>query len=178
MADLSAIRARLKDRQVKEGALGTVEASICTDLSLLDELADLERERADLSKGRDSGSIAGAVSADTSDVDARIEAKRQEIREASIRIVFNALSSVRYQEVVNRFEDPDESERYDFLAALAEASFREAWNDGEKVDLKWHEIQPELSPGEFDDIGVKVLTLNKRRQDIPFSLKPSKPTRS
>lgn len=178
MAELAALRAKLKDRQVKEGALGTAEASICLDLGLLDELHDIERRRALASvTGGDPDSLAGAATPDTSDLDAEIAAKQDEVRAATLTLVFRALSSVNYQAVVNRFEDPDEAQRADFLSALAEACFREAWNEGEKVALSWPEVAPEISEGEFEDIAGKVFNLNKRRQDIPFSLTPSRPTR-
>ena len=115
MAELAAIRARLKDRQVKEGALGTAEASICLDLSLLADLAELEREHTTYLATRpkpDPDSLAaGAPAPDVTPVDEAIEAKKQEIREASLRVVFAALSSKRYQEVVNVFEDPDGDDR-------------------------------------------------------------------
>ena len=151
MAELAAIRARLKDRQVKEGALGTAEASICLDLSLLTDLAELEREHTTYLATRpkpDPDSLAaGAPAPDVTPVDEAIEAKKQEIREASLRVVFAALSSKRYQEVVNVFEDPDGDDRYDFMSALCSASFREAWSEDTKVDLSWAEIVEETSPG-------------------------------
>lgn len=179
MAELSALRARLKDRQVKEGALGSTEVSICLDVSLLSELADLESTRRTFVANRPaSESLAGSPVDAATPYDDEIEAKKQEIREASLLIVFRALSSVKYQEIVNGFEDPDEEERVPFLRALVAASFREVWNDGEKVDLGWDEIAPEIGFGEFDDIATKVFVLNKRRQDVPFSLRPSKATLS
>lgn len=181
MAELAALRAKLKDRQVKDGALGTVDTSICLDLGLLSDLDELQTERdamgAQLIGDRDSMIGQQKLEPDYTDIDARIEAKRQEVREASILVRFRALSSVRYQAVVNSFEDPDDADKSAFFERLVSECFHEVWSDDEKVDLSWEEIRPETSFGEYDDICLKVFALNRRRQDIPFSLRSSGKTR-
>lgn len=181
MPELSALRARLKDRQVKDGALGTAEASICLDLALVDQLAELEAERdriiASYPRG-DSASLAGAAAPepDTSEIDARIEAKKAEVRAVSLTLVFRAVSSVRYQEILNQFDDPEE-ERVAFMDALAGACLHEVWSDGERVEgFTWDEFRESISFGEWDQIATLAYALNRRKVDAPFSSRPSRTT--
>jgi hypothetical protein len=178
MAELSALRARLRDRQVKAGALGTTEMSICLDMGLISELEQLQEDQAqwsvDHASAVDSGSLAGAPSKKTNPLDAEVEAKQAEIKAASIIVVFRALSSDKYERIANQFEDVDGEDRLRWLDALVEACYAECWSEGEKVDLPWSEIKPEMSFGEIDDARSRVFTLNRRKQDIPFSSKPSK----
>jgi hypothetical protein len=189
MADITALRARLKDRQVKDGALGTAETSVCLDLELLNEFTELEEERdrivASAAFSGDKDSLAGVRGkADTTDIDAQIEAKKAEIEQSSLTLVFRAVSSVRYQAILNTFDDPDES-RAEFMNALCEACLQDVWSDGDKVGgegiadgLTWGDIHPQLSFGEWDTATAVVFSLNRRKYDAPFSLKPSKKTRS
>lgn len=180
MAELSALRARLRDRQVKAGALGTTEVSICLDVELIAELAALEEQQAQWvldhpAPSGNSGSLAGsAAPKQDNPVDAEIEAKQAEIRAASIVVVFRALSSQKYQEIVNGFEDPDDKDQVAWLDALMAACYTECWSEGEKVDVPWEEIRDSISFGELYEARTKVWDLNRRKQDIPFSLKPSK----
>jgi hypothetical protein len=179
MAELAALRAKLKDRQVKEGALGTVEVEICLDLELLADLASLESERETMLDNRvgDPHSLAGqAIPTDTV-LDEKIEAKKQEIRDNSISVKFRSLASGKYEAIVNSFEDPDKEDQKEFFDSLTSACFVDASCDGEATDLTWDEIQPNMSFGELDETRTKVFVLNRRRQDIPFSLKPSGRTR-
>jgi hypothetical protein len=177
MAELADLRARLKDRLQKEGALGTTERSICLDQTLLDDLTQLQAERAGIITAKGDLRMGGTSSADTADVDRRIAAKEAEIRAESITAVFQAVSSMRYQEVVNSFEDPDRADMDKFAEALVAACYKHCWLDGEKVDLTWEEIRPQLSFGEWDDTLTKVWALNRRSADVPFSSKPSPKTR-
>jgi hypothetical protein len=177
MAELAALRAKLKDRQVKEGALGTVDVEICLDLELLADLASLESERDDMAPPDTSGSLAGSAKPDLSELDEKIEAKKQEIRDNSISVKFRSLASGKYEAIVNSFEDPDKEDQKEFFDSLTSACFVEASCDGEATDLTWDEIQPNMSFGELDETRTKVFVLNRRRQDIPFSLKPSGKTR-
>lgn len=180
MAELSALRARLRDRQVKAGALGTTEVSICLDVELLSELAALEEQQAQWivdhpSSSGGSGSLAGpSVAKQDNPVDADVEAKQAEIRAASIIVVFRALSSQKYQEVVNHYDDPDDKDQVAWLDELMTACYTECWSEGEKVDVPWQEIRESISFGELYEARTKVWDLNRRKQDIPFSLKPSK----
>lgn len=181
MAELSALRARLRDRQVKAGALGTTEMSICLDMGLISELEQLQEDQAQWSQDHrgvvDDQSLAGRGSAPTNPLDAEVEAKQEEVRAASIIVVFRALSSNRYENIANQFEDVDGEDRLKWLDALVEACYAECWSEGEKVELPWSEIKPEMSFGEIDDARSRVFTLNRRKQDIPFSSKPSKKPR-
>jgi hypothetical protein len=179
MAELSALRAKLKDRQVKDGALGTVEESLCLDVSLLRDLDELESERDDVDTEPvgDPGTMVGSRKADLTELDEKIEAKKAEIRANSIVVRFRSLASGKYEAIVNSFDEPDKEDQRDFLDALTSACFLDATCDGEKTDLTWAEIQPETSFGELDAIRSKVFVLNRRKQDIPFSLNHSRGTR-
>lgn len=177
MAELSALRARLKDRQVKAGALGTTEVNICLDVALIAELAELEEQQAQWTLDHPNsapGSLAGKASAPANPVDAEVEAKQDEIRAASIIVVFRALSSQRYQEVVNRYEDPDDKDQAEWLDELMGACYIECWSEGEKVDVPWPEIRESISFGELAEVRERVWALNRRKADIPFSSRPSK----
>lgn len=177
MAELAALRAKLKDRQVKAGALGTWSTHICLDLDLLTQLENLNNEREAMSilVVGDKDSMVGQqkIEPDYTDIDARIESLKQEVRESIVQVRFIALSSVRYQGVVNAFEDPDDKDKSEFFGELVAQSFHEVWSEGEKVDLSWDEVLPATLFGEYDDICLNVFALNRRRQDIPFSLRPS-----
>lgn len=181
MAEMNALRARLKDRQVKEGALGTTEVSLCLDMALIAELAELEEQQGQWSLDHptpsSSGSLAGKPKPTTNPLDKQVEAKRAEIASASIIVVFRAISSQRYQDLVNQFEDPDGDQRIEWLDALVALCFFEVWSEGEKVALEWSEIKPELAFGEEDDVRTRVFNLNRRKQDIPFSSRPSRTLR-
>lgn len=179
MAELAAIRARLKDRQVKEGALGTAEASICLDLGLLNELSELEQAQASWLAAQpqpDPHSLAAGAPPAGTPLDDEVEAKKQEIREASLRVTFRALSSVKYQEILNRFDDPEDTEQSAFLGVLAGECLAAVWSGSDKVALSWEEICEAASFAEYEEMVMKALALNRRRQDVPFSLKPSRPT--
>lgn len=181
MPELSDLRALLRDRQVKEGALGTYETSICLDSSLVEELAELESEREALAGDVPAGPapLAGRPPGpDTSDVDARIETLKQQIRAASVRVVFKALSSVKYQEIINNHPDApnsgDEAAFGAFAGEVAERCYYQCWSEDQKVDLPWSELREALTYGEYGPILLQVLALNRRKVDVPFSLRPSK----
>jgi hypothetical protein len=184
MAELSALRARLRDRQVKSGALGTTEMSVCLDMSLISELEQLQEEQAQWSVDHkieaDDRSLASRSVAPENPLDEQVEAKQAEIAAASIIVVFRALSSDRYERIANQFEDVDGEDRLRWLDALVEACYAECWSEGvkyDKDDMPWSEIKPEMSFGEIDDARSRVFTLNRRKQDIPFSSQPSKKPR-
>jgi hypothetical protein len=179
MAELTDLRARLRDRQKKAGALGTTETTLCLDLSLLDDLGALKEQRAE--EWAPEGRVRlGAKAAETAELDALIEAKEAEIKAASIRVVFQAMSSSKYQEVLNAYPTANEDgEAYAaFLNAIASGSLFEVWENGQKIpDVTWDDIREGASYGEWDLATTKVLALNRRTVDLPFSLKPSKATR-
>lgn len=189
MAELSALRARLKDRQVKEGALGTVELAVCLDqsavLALHEAEGDLRRASAESALIGDPNSLAGATSTevDTSEQQAKVDAAHAAVEESTIWLKFRGISSVRYQELVNQYEDP-EAARAEFMNDLCEACLVEAWNGDDQVagpgvvnGITWSEVHPELLFGEWDGITTQVFALNKRVLDAPFSRRPSKATK-
>jgi hypothetical protein len=179
MAELAALRAKAKDRQMKDGALGTAEVDICLDLSLLEELSALEDERDEM-RGTvgDPDSLVGARPVDTSEFDERIEAKKAEVRANSITVRFRALLSDRYQMIANGFDDIDGADQGAFFNELCAQSFVDARDgDGQPTDFTWDEVKSFSMFGEADEMYAKVFLLNRRRLNIPFSLNPSRKTR-
>lgn len=186
MSSLDRIRGLLKDRQVKPGALGTTKLSVCLDVSLVDDLRELE---SDLEAAEAARNIAAAAApkndlrggqtapttltpeldAEIAQHQAAVEAKKSEIRAASITVKFRSLGSDRYHQVVSSYDEPDGTDRQELLDALCSECLYEVTSDGEKIDLSWEEIRPNLSPGERQDANDKILILNKRRVDVPFS---------
>lgn len=189
MATIDEVRARLKDRQTKAGALGSAETTVCLDLELVAELEELQSELANTrslepeqGRPRHSGPT-GKSKPDpaVSELEQRLADKEQEVRDASLRLVFRSIGSSRYQELVNGHPDADESSEShaDFLNALADECLAEVWAAKERVTgLDWDEIREGISFGEWDEATVKVLALNRRKVDVPFSLRSSSKTRS
>lgn len=187
MPELTELRALLHDRQVKEGALGSYEATICLDTDTVDLHKDLVAERDEMIKDHDAlypkgdKRLSGPVELplDTSELDQRIEEALQRVKDTTVVCVFRALSSVRYQEILNDHPDAQENEGLEsFLTDLCAACFREVrLIDGTKVDLSWDEIRENITYGELEPITIQVLAINRRRIDVPFSLKPSRKTR-
>lgn len=185
MSDLADLRSRLRDRQVKEGALGTAETLICLDLSLIADLEDLNKELADAPQPEPEGkprlgAATAGDSAATKKLKAAIEAKEDEIRAASVTVRFRALGSTQYQQVLAEHPNANDDGFSDFLNDLcAKCLFEVVDSDGTKhTGITWEEIQEGASYGEWDEATTKVLALNRRRVDVPFSLKPSKKSRS
>jgi hypothetical protein len=104
------------------------------------------------------------------------------VRAASIIVVFRALSSTDYERLTAQHEgvDDDDSIRRIWLDALVEACYVECWSEGVKYDrsdMPWPEIKSQMAFGETDEARTRVFTLNRRKQDIPFSSQPSKKPR-
>jgi len=187
---LEDIRARLRGRQVKEGALGTVEVAVCLDVQLVHDLEDLETELIlvqDQAKPQQQGKARLGSPGQTDDapevaeVKTAVEAKKAEIRAASIRVVFRSLSSTRYQDLLNAHPEANErgQDQADFFNAIAAAGLYQVWSGDERVEgLTWDEIREQLSYGEWESITFSVLGLNRGKVDVPFSLKPSSANRS
>lgn len=186
---LEDVRARLRDRQLKDGARGTDEVWICLDVELAAELETLQSElqlaqrqeqEQPVGKPRLGGRPAAADGSGPdpaiTDLEQRIEAKEHEVRSASLRLVFRSISSTMYQQVLNAHPDQDETEgQADFFNALCEECLREVWDVSGRVEgLGWSEIAAELSYGEWEQTALRVLALNRRKVDVPFSLRPSK----
>lgn len=188
MADITDIRARLKDRQVKEGALGKVEVYICLDLSLIDDLNQAKTALDDTAAetttpGRPRlGGTETKVKPDPAIVKAQAAVDQADaaVKSASLRLQFRALGSAQYQQVMNAHPDAnDGGEAYaDFLNDLCDRCLMTVTDgDGdEQKGLTWTEIAAECTYGEWESNTVQVLALNRRKVDVPFSSRPSKPT--
>lgn len=185
---LEDVRARLKDRQTKDGALGTDEVTVCLDLALIGELEQLQADLADAVAAAPAATpgkarLAPASAEDSPEVAelrGQVEAKEQEVKAASLRLVFRSIGSSRYQEILNAHPDNQTEEGYaDFLDALTDACLHEVWDGDERVKgLEWDEIRPELNYGEWDVTTTKVLALNRRKVNLPFSLRSSRQNRT
>lgn len=188
---LEDVRARLKDRQVKDGALGTTDTIVCLDLALIEELERLQQDLASAQSAPAEPStgkvrLSGPAPAESkpnpavAELETKLAEKEQEVRDASLRLVFRSVSSSRYQELINANPDLEGNEgRADFFNDLASACLMEAWQGKERITgLEWDEIRAELSFGEWDEATSKVYALNRRKVDVPFSLRPSRPTPS
>jgi len=187
MPELSELRLLLRDRQLKEGALGSCQITLCLDNEAVEELNALESEREEMVKShgqlypKDDERLSGPVELplDTTDIDGRVSEAQSLVRQTTVVCVFRALSSVRYQALLNEHPDAQQNEGMEqFLSDLADACFVECrMLDGDKVDLPWTEVREAITYGEWEPISIQVLAINRRKVDVPFSLKPSKKTR-
>jgi hypothetical protein len=185
MPGLNDLRALLHDRQVKEGALGSTEYTICLDPQAVEDYNALEAEltEANAVAAPDKATLrlAGPLpegEADTTSLQAQVEEAKQRVKDTTLVLVFRALSSVQYQAVLANHPDANDDELNPFLVELCSLCFREVRTfDGEKLDIPWEEIQGNITYGEWEPLGLQVLAINRRRVDVPFSLKPSRKTR-
>lgn len=179
MPDLKDLRALIKDHQEKDSGL-TLDAELCLKTWLVQELHDMEAEK--VTQQRESeGSMADA---DTTEMDAAIEAKQAEIEEATILLHFKALPEPKYRDVMRESPNvsPDSTDADDatFLANLADACYRGVnWGGQEftATEMPMAEIRDSVSFGELDAIQGLVYGLNRRKIDRPFSSKPSRGNR-
>jgi len=187
MAEFDHLRKLLRDRQKKAGALGTFTARVCLDTELIADLQALESERSAL-LGRASGkprASGPAPQPDTSEIDAEIEAKNEEIAAQTLEMIFTSLSSVSYQRIVNAHPDTQrdngdiDNEKWALFAnELAAECLHEVRLGGELVsDPVWSDIADTMTFGEWEPITMAVLALNRRRVDVPLSSRPSTKTR-
>lgn len=179
MPDLSDLRALIRDHEEKDTGL-TVDVQLCLKTWLVQELAELESEKA-----RQAQEYAGSMAApDTTEVDAEIAAKQAEIDEATIRLHFKALTEPKYREVLREFPTgPDTTQAEDsaFLAGLTEKCYRGVnWGGTEfsADEMLWADIRDSLSFGEVDPIHGEVFMLNRQdKSRRPLSSKPSRKSR-
>ena len=186
MSSLERIRGLLKDRQVKPGALGTTSMSVCLDVSLVDDLKAAEERLEDAESTRDAAkaqtdtrdlrggqtvpeTLTPGLDAEIETLAAEVAEKKAAVRQASITVKFRSLGSDRYSTVVGSYDDPDGKDRQDLLDALCSECLYEVTCDGEKVDVSWEEVKGSLSPGEREESNIKILSLNRRRVDVPLS---------
>jgi hypothetical protein len=84
---------------------------------------------------------------------------------------------VRYQEILNNHQDvdgKDEAAFGEFANEVVEKCYHQCWSGDQKVDLPWPELREAITYGEYTPIALQVLALNRRKVDVPFSLKPSR----
>lgn len=198
MAEIGALRAKLQDRLVKDGALGSIESTICLDLTLTDALDDAKADLIEAQRVRDSDIpiVRGqkrlgdgplpepAEPKDDLDVTAAEKAvttAEKAVQDNSLTLKFRAIGSSKYQDVQNPFAGLlNTSEGFaNFLNALCEECLTDVVDgDGDHhKDITWEELRDQASRGEWDEITDRVFALNQRRVDVPFSPKPSKKTR-
>lgn len=184
---LASVRARLKDRQVKAGALGTTESTICLDVELIEELerleADLAMDSTVTEKAEKPRAGTRSKPQSNAELQAKVEAKRQDVRESSLRLVFRSMSSTGYQGLVNAHPDAEATieANADWQNALLSACLYQVWEqtaEGEQQveGLTWSEINEGCGPGDWRLASTKVLALNQRSVDLPFSLRSSRTT--
>ncbi len=114
--------------------------------------------------------------------------KGAEVRASSLKLVFRSLGSTAYQRIVNRHPEADDNSeaRAAFLNDVLRSSLHQVSTlDGDQLDgLGWDEVyQPDgedgdgpLSYGEWESLASRVAALNRRKVDLPFSLRSSGPT--
>lgn len=178
MPDFEAFRSKLRDRQKKAGA-GRVTARFHLDTDLIEQLAELEKQKQDLegsAASPDDKRMAKPPKIDTTQIDAKIDAKRAEIKASTVKMIFASLSSVEYEELRNSFIDDDGmiSTRA-FLMALAERCLFEVYEGDEKIEFAKDqsadvisEIRKSITVGEWEPTVVKVRELNERQISLPF----------
>lgn len=213
------VRHLLRDRQVKDGARGTIEEVLCLDVSLLeergaiqDQLATAETEqtaaRAALQETAEKaapkpgkkrlGDPAPVVDdapevpledgPEVVELRAKLADVDERIRNASIRLKFRSIGSNGYQEIVNRHPDSDDNSeaRAAFLNDVIGSSLASVSTlAGDELDgLTWDEIvqtddednEGPLGYGEWESLALRVTGLNRRKVDVPFSLRSSSKT--
>jgi hypothetical protein len=180
MPDLADLKKLIHDHEAKDAGL-TVDIELCLQTWLVDELRELEAEKAEV-ESEVVGSMAGA---DTTDVDARIAAKRAEVDAATVLLHFKALTEPKYREVLRDSptvgEDSSQVDDATFLANLTERSYRGVrWGGVEFTAeaMPWTDIITSLSFGEVDPIYSEVFMLNRQdKSRRPLSSKPSRTNR-
>ena len=149
------------------------------------KIAELKQQGKGMMAGPDTTIVEAERDNALRDLDAQIEAKETEIRDASLVLHFRAVKPETYLALVNE-HDPDgegpgkESRLATFMDALIAASWTKATDaDGNPTDLAWTEISDSVASwGELDAIRSKVFAANKMGVDLPFSLRNSGKTRT
>lgn len=191
-------RALLQDRR-KKAVKQKVEHDFCLSPDLLGDLEDLQAARAEaewpfsqrialiraesaerMTGPADTSAMEAERDAALAELDQQIEAKREEIRDASLILHFQAISSTEYGDLVNKFDpNKDDASFRRFTDALIPACWVKATTaSGAPTDLTWADILASgPNSGEVDAISTRVLAANRIGVDIPFSLSPSARTR-
>lgn len=178
MPDLKDLRALIKDHQEKDSGL-SIDAELCLQTWLIEELNELEADKTQQQHAFD-GSMADA---DTTEIDAQIEAKRAEVDAATITLHFKALTDPKYRDVLRAFpigQDTTPEQDATFFAELAKVCYRGVnWGGTEftAAELPWSEIAESVSFGEIVPVQQLVYGLNQRKIDRPFSSRPLKGSR-
>jgi len=181
------------DRLAKRKESRVEEASIVLDDQLVKDLAELEQERqkiiddaAAVAAAEESGRkrlaspAAKQAEPDTADVDARIDAKKDEIRANTLRMQFKPVPSARYDELLAEYPEADDNdnELRRFLDILTDESLHAVYLGDDRQDgVSMADLRPNLSGGEMIQIRDLVYLVNRRQApSIPFSLNGSPKT--
>lgn len=194
MPDITDLRAQLRDRQKKE-QLGRESYYICLDPDLVREQAEAKAELDELQGAIDETKkqtrVDGRLGSGPRDdrrpelgeIQKRIDALDEQIRQATIRLEFRALTAIRYNALVSEHPDSNDSTNADavdaFCDALAEQCFKGCYrgDSDAKEDIGLSEIREGLTFGEWEPVQYLVLGLNRRKVDVPFSRRRSAATR-
>lgn len=192
--DITDLRALLRDRQKKE-QLGRESYYICLNPDLVRDHAEAKAELEDLqdeideakkqkrADGRLGSKPAADQQAELAEKQKQVDDLNEQIRQATIRLEFRALTATRYNALLSEHpdaSDPSNSEAVTaFCTALADACFKGCYrgDTDEKVDISLADVRESLTFGEWEPIQWLVLGLNKRKVDVPFSRKRSAPIR-
>jgi len=150
------------------------EYRICTDPDLVDEYERLVEAKA-AATVRDADSLAGGQAIE---IQSEIDALREEMEEATVTLVLQALSRREYAALVDKHPPRKDAEgvtlpvdvRYGvdyegFFNELARRSIVAPELDAQTLDLL---IDEKLSDGQWEDLTTRCGKLNRTTVDVPF----------
>jgi hypothetical protein len=185
MSDIERIRALLRERQENEAERGTAYAEVTLRLTLVEELAQLYAERADLLRPYERAQknaeadprLATMPRPDTADLDAKIDAKKAEVKAATVRFDFRVLPSADYTRILAAHPNTEDdlADRKAFFDDLARAGLiKVTLGDGEPIideDERlevFDAVKADVPFGEWEPVRDTVFDLNRRKISIPF----------
>lgn len=180
MSDIDRVRALLKKRQDNEKVRGTAYAEVCLDASLVEDLTQLMAEKSDLQRAAQRSSDdtrMASPSVNTDEIDAKIEAKKAEIKASTIRFDFRALDTTKYDELLEKHPNADrtQSGRFAFCDELAKQCLYEVTLlDGDPItdEAEMQEaiagVRKDAPSGEWSPVRAIVYDLNTRTISVPF----------
>ena len=195
MPDITDLRAQLRDRQQKD-QLGRESYYICLDPDLVRDRAEVKADLDDMQEEIDEAKKQKRVDgrlgtpaprkdrqAEATALQKRLDELEQQIKQATIRLEFRALTAIRYNALVSEHPDADDSTNREavdaFCDALAGQCFKGCYrgDTDAKEEISLSEIREGLTFGEWEPVQYLVLGLNKRKVDVPFSRRRSAATR-
>lgn len=185
MSDIERIRALLRERQENEAERGTAYAEVTLRLTLVEELAQLYAERADLLRPYEQAQknaeadprLATMPRPDTADLDAKIDAKKAEVKAATVRFDFRVLTAAEYGKLLEAHPDADDKlgDRKAFMDDLARAGlYKVSLGDGDPITDRdqclevFDGVKADVPFGEWEPVRDTVYALNRRKISIPF----------